>query len=47
MAPQSPVLQGWLTSGKKRVTVQAAYASRYSIWVEGDGEQLGPEIENL
>ncbi len=47
MAPQSPVLQGWLTSGKKRVIVQAAYASRYSIWVEGDGEQLGPEIENL
>ncbi len=47
MAPQPPVLQGWLTAGKKRITVQAAYASRYSVWVEGNGDQLGPDIENL
>lgn len=47
MTPQPPVLQGWLTAGRMRITVQAAYASRYSVWVEGNGEQLGPEIENL
>ena len=47
MATQPPVLQGVLTAGRKKVTVQAAYASRYSVWVEGNGEQYGPEIENL
>ena len=47
MAPQPPVLQGWLTTGTRRITVQAAYASRYSVWVEGDGEQYGPEVENF
>jgi extracellular factor (EF) 3-hydroxypalmitic acid methyl ester biosynthesis protein len=47
MAEQPPVLQAWLTAGKKRITVQAAYASRYSVWVEGNGDSYGPEIENL
>jgi len=44
---QPPVLQGSLTAGRKKITVQAAYASRYSVWIEGNGEQYGPEIENL
>ena len=47
MAQQPPVLQGWLTTSARKITVQAAYASRYSLWVEGNGEPLGPEIENL
>jgi len=47
MAAQPPILKGWLTAGKKRITVQAAYASRYSVWVEGNGESFGPDFENF
>jgi extracellular factor (EF) 3-hydroxypalmitic acid methyl ester biosynthesis protein len=47
MAGEPPILQGWLTAGKRRITVQAAYASRYSVWVEADGEPYGPDIENF
>ena len=47
MAQQPPVLQGWLTTPTQKITVQAAYASRYSLWVEGNGQPLGTEVENL
>ncbi len=44
---QPPILSGWLTAGAERFSVRAAYASRYSVWVEGDGREIGSEIENL
>jgi extracellular factor (EF) 3-hydroxypalmitic acid methyl ester biosynthesis protein len=47
MAAKPPVLQGWLTTGREKITVQTAYASRYSVWVEGNNGQFGTDIENL
>ena len=31
---QPPVYKGWLTLAAQKITVQARYASRYSLWVE-------------
>jgi extracellular factor (EF) 3-hydroxypalmitic acid methyl ester biosynthesis protein len=39
-------LDGWLTAGEQKVAIKARYASRYSLWVDMDGMQMGPEIEN-
>jgi extracellular factor (EF) 3-hydroxypalmitic acid methyl ester biosynthesis protein len=39
-------LDGWLTTGEKKVPIKARFASRYSILVDVDGVKMGPEVEN-
>ena len=47
MEQTPPVYSGWVTSNGKRMAVQAAYASKYSLWVDLNGNFPGSEVENL
>jgi extracellular factor (EF) 3-hydroxypalmitic acid methyl ester biosynthesis protein len=44
ITPQT--LDGWLTTGEKKVPIKARFASRYSLLVDVDGVKLGPDVEN-
>ncbi len=47
MQQTPPVYSGWLTANGRRTAVRAAYASKYSLWVDLDGAPAGTEVDNL
>ncbi len=47
MGETTHVFEGLLTEGREKFPVRARYASRYSLWIEGNGRPGSADINNL